>query len=258
MTKASSTKNQKKEDEETQIFNLAHSLLEKIYNKFTIDPTVNDKPDKAIYLSKSPPRHGKRRSKPVKVGIEITTADPPGYLSYMNERKKDKETITAQIDEVMESGIAPTQAMKKIGNKIYKDWIFEGIRNKSEKFQSYANGDYDEIILICYSDVIDIDSHIFKGGLKDWTNYLLSSSKFPFDKVLFIGADNICTQIYDRIEGQKPEPMEYEYEGSVITSISYGFVPVSTTFNIKNAGSGEPTIKPHTQVVERSRKPDEA
>ncbi|RXE52669.1 MULTISPECIES: hypothetical protein [Pseudomonas fluorescens group] len=256
MTKLSSTKKEKQEKEEAQLFDLALPLLKKIYKEFIIDEAQKDKPDKAIFLLKPPARFGKRKSKSPRVGIEITTADPSGYLSYINERKSDKKIIHAQMDKAIESSIAPDRPLKKVGNRIHHDWIYEGIKGKAKKHDDYvSSGSFDELILLCYSNVISITDKEFYDGLNDWTDYLLSEDNYPFDKVLFLGADNNAIQVYNKVEQRKIAPIPYRYQGEVITTIQVGMIPMGVTWNYKKTVSADPIIEPQITIVDRREAP---
>lgn len=255
MTKLISTRKEKQEAEENYVLELTAPLLKEIYKKYIVDDTQNDKPDKAILLLKPPARFGKPRNPP-RIGIEITTADPPEYLSYINERKKDKATVVAQIEEALDKGIIPRSPMKKIGNRISLDWIYKGVRDKARKYPSYTGaGRFDELILLCHSDVIMTTQRLFYDGLKDWTNYLLSIENFPFDKVLFLGCDNKAIQIYNKSKKLVIEPSPYMYQGSVIDSLQYGFIPMGVSVNLKDIGSAAPRIEPQMPIVDRGESP---
>lgn len=255
MTKPISTRRQKQEAEEDRVLGLTAPLLKEIYKDYVIDETQKDKPDKAIFLLKPPARFGKPKNHP-RIGIEITTADPPEYLSYMNDRKKDKAIVVAQIDETLDKGTIPQSPMKKIGNRISYDWIYKGIKDKAEKYPIYTNaGSFDELVLLCYSDVIMTSQRLFHEGLKDWTNYLLSINDFPFDKVLFLGHDNKAVQVYNKSKKLAIEPDPYIYEGSVIDSLQYGFIPMGVSVNLKDIGSAAPIIEPQMPIVDRGESP---
>jgi hypothetical protein len=256
MNKPISTKKEKQEREESQILELAAPVLKKIYKEFIIDGAQKDKPDKAIFLLKPPARFGKRRSKPPRVGIEITTADPSGYLSYVNERKSDKEIIHSQIEQAIESGIAPERPLKKVGTRIYHDWIYEGIKGKAKKHYEYISaGCFDELILLCYSDVISTTNKEFYDGLNNWTDYLLSQDNYPFDKVLFVGADNKTVQIYSKVDRRTIEPIPYRYQGDVITTTHFGMIPMGATLNFNKIAAADPIIEPKITIVDRREAP---
>lgn len=255
MTKPISTRRQKQEAEEDCVLELTAPLLKEIYKNYIIDETQKDKPDKAILLLKPPARFGKPKNRP-RIGIEITTADPPEYLSYINERKKDKAIVVTQIQEALDKGTIPQSPMKKIGNRISHDWIYKGVRDKAKKHPAYTNaGRFDELILLCHSDVIMTTQRLFQDGLKDWTNYLLSIENFPFDKVLFLGHDNKAIQIYNKSKKLAIEPDPYIYEGSVIDSLQYGFIPMGVSVNLKDIGSAAPRIEPQMPIVDRGESP---
>lgn len=252
MTNPKSNRRKAQEEEESQILELASSTLKLIYNDYEIDETQTDKPDKAIFLLNPPSRFGKT-SEPPRIGIEITTADPKEYLSYAKERKKDKKIILERIEDARESQEAPTTPLKKIVNKIERNWIYEGVKGKSEKYVQYkTTGTFDELVLICFSDVLDTIKIKGKNGLKEWTSYLLSKDNFPFDKVLLVGRDNKTIQIYDKRNKLTVQPRNFYINGDMIASLQPGFVPMGAPVNIDALYALEPEIAPEVPIVERT------
>ena len=247
-----SKKNEKKEKHEEDILNLAASNLRAIYRDYAVCKKQKDKPDKAIILSKPHPKLVRGWFKEPKVGIEITTADPQEYLAYMSDKKSDREILHAQMEEAIATRTAPQNPMKSIDNKVFHDWIYKGIKEKAKKHQNYANtGEFLELVLLCYSDVISTNTLEYKEGLKDWTDYLLGQSNFPFDRVLFVDRENLCEQIYKKSKKAKNKPTPYMYEGHIIKSSTSGMIPMGVPYNYKVALSGEPLIKPEQAVIDR-------
>lgn len=249
---STSKKNEKKEKHEEEILKLAEHNLRGIYGDYDICKTQKDKPDKAIILSKPKPKLIRGWFKDPKVGIEITTADPREYLAYYNDRKSDREVIHAQIEEALTTRTAPQKPLKKIDNVMHRDWIFKGIEDKASKHQSYVEkGEFLELVLLCYSDIIDTTNYIYYDGLKEWTKYLLGQENFPFDRVLFIGGNNVFEQVYKKSKKTKTQPSPFKYEGWTISSSTPGMIPIGVDFNFKTAHTAAPIIEPEQAVVDR-------
>ena len=255
MDKPKSTKNQKKEESESRVLTRAAETLKRIYKDFDIDPDQTDKPDKAIILKKPPARFGKTRTTQVKIGIEITTVDPIGYLSYMSNRKRDQEAIVKQIDDVMETG-EPTSPLKKITTTIYDSWLYEGLIAKKEKHKSYAiDGKFEELILLCHSDIIPVKKLRSDRMLLEHTQYLLKKDDFPFDKVIFVDSrENDAIQIYNKSEKKKPP--RYADQDEDLRCVEFGMLPVGKPINLLEIASRDPIIKPPKPVVDRRKDSD--
>ncbi|CRM47031.1 hypothetical protein [Pseudomonas sp. 25 R 14] len=252
MKKSKSTKNDKKENHEQAILDLAAPNLEGIYRAYTVCEIQKDKPDRAIILSRPHSKLIRGWLKESKVGIEITTADPREHLAYINDRKADREKIHTQIEEAISTRTAPKRPMKKIENLMRPNWIFEGIKDKANKYQTYVeSGSFVELVLLCYSDIIATTNKIYLDGLKDWTEYFLSESNFPFDRVLFIGANNSCDQIYKKSHKRKTKPAAFKYEGCTIETSTSGMIPIEVTYKIEAARNAEAIIKPEQAVIDR-------
>lgn len=189
-----------KEDFESRIFELAAPLLEKLYNPYIKIPDQTDSPDAAILLSKPPKRFGTKAS--VKIGIEITSVDPYWYLAYANDKKFGAGLISEQTTQTFSQGVAADNPTKKVDVPIPQSFIYDGVIGKAKKYKSYkSESKFDEVVLICFSEVIWSRNEIFKCGLSEWTNYLLSQEAFPFDKVIFVSPadyDPAPVQIYDK------------------------------------------------------------
>lgn len=83
---------------------------------------------------------------------------------------------------------------------ISSNYIYDGIFKKLENHKKYGQlGDYDELIIVCFSEMVSLNETLFTDHLNEYTNYLLSSANFPFDKVIFVslrGGDPV--RIYDK------------------------------------------------------------
>lgn len=135
---------------------------------------------------------------------------------------------------------------------MHRDWIFKGIEDKASKHQSYVEkGEFLELVLLCYSDIIDTTNYIYYDGLKEWTEYLLGQENFPFDRVLFIGGNNVFEQVYKKSKKTKTQPSPFKYEGWTISSSTPGMIPIGVDFNFKTAHTAAPIIEPEQAVVDR-------
>ena len=131
---------------------------------------------------------------------------------------------------------------------IPKDFIFNGVIGKSEKYESYRlGGRFDEIILLCSSDVISASDEIFKDGLSAWTNYLLGQAGFPFDRVIFVSTRDFGSapvQIYDKKMRKIKPPPPYKYPNPTITCIQSQPLLSDVPYKLDEKFSGAPLISP--------------
>jgi len=240
-----------KEELENQIFELAEPLLFKLYNAYTKIPDQTDKPDAAILLSNPPRRFGVKVSS-VKIGIEITSVDPSEYTAYTNDKKFGSNLVIEQIKRTFEKGIVDDNPTKKIDVPIPENFIFDGVVGKAQKYESYrTKSEFDEIILLCFSNVICSRNKILKGGLIAWTNYMLSKENYPFDKVIFvspIGSDPVPLRIYDKKMKTFKAPAPYKYSGATITCITGQPLLVDRTYNLSEKFNGTPLIEPRVTL----------
>ncbi|MGA4521364.1 hypothetical protein [Citrobacter portucalensis] len=228
---------------EEHVLNLSRPALHKLYGGYSIDTNQVDRPDAAIDVKKPHKTFGKER-KPFKVGVEITTVDPAKTLSYLNDENFGRDIINNQINDLISNGIDSVRPSKKIDTKITRTYIYDSVKKKGKKYEEYTlAGDFKETIVLCFSDVIDSGNQIFKNGLCEWTNYLLSEDAFPFDKVIFVGLRGgkpVC--VYDKSRPVKVMPKEYQYEYSSITSMQGPMLKFGKTYNLNDYFSQEPLI----------------
>ncbi|MDU9042589.1 hypothetical protein NHG97_28265 [Pseudomonas corrugata] len=235
-----------KEEFENRIFELAAPLLEKLYNSYTKIPDQKDSPDAAILLSKPPKRFGIKDS--VRIGIEITSVDPHWYLAYANDKKYGAELVSEQNSRTFEQGIVDDNPTKKVDVPIPQSYIFDGVIGKAKKYESYrSQSKFDEIILICFSDVIWVRNEIFKYGLSAWSGYLLSQANFPFDKVIFVSPtdyDPLPVQVYDKKVKKNKQPSPYQYPDATITCVQGQPLLTGVDYKLDEKFSGAPLISP--------------
>lgn len=244
---AKSKAQESKEKLENKIFKLAEPLLNKLYNTYTKIPDQIDCPDAAILLS-NPPRRFGTKAQSVKIGIEITSIDPSWYQAYANDKKFGAHLINGQIARTFEDGIVENNPKKKVNVQIPKSFIFDGAIEKVKKYESYRiKSKFDEIILLCFSDIIDPKNRIFKDGLSVWTNYLFSQAGFPFDKVIFVGlrdSDSLPVQIYDKKMMKIKAPPPYKYPEATVTCIQSQPLHIDVSYILDEKFSGAPLISP--------------
>lgn len=214
---------------ERSILEKAKPLLRKLYGEFRVDLEQNDRPDAAIFLGDSAD-HATDNTTPRKIGIEITSIDKQSDLQYLNDEKHGREIANKQLEDSLHNGTPGENPLKRIDVKLPKNYILDGIINKSEKYNDYVkSGSFEEIILLCFSDIITPDSKFMKQGLKHWTDFLLSQANFPFDKVIFVSlVGSGSVQIYNKKHPRIIRPKPYKYDDATITAIQGGFIPVGT------------------------------
>jgi hypothetical protein len=137
---------------------------------------------------------------------------------------------------LISNGIDSVRPSKKIDAKITRTYMYDSVIKKGKKYEGYTlAGDFKETIVLCFSDVIDSGYEIFKNGLCEWTNYLLSKDAFPFDKVIFVGlcgGNPVC--VYDKSRPAKVMPKEYQYEHSSVTSMQGPMLKFGKAYNLKD------------------------
>lgn len=205
-----------KREIELTVLNATTELLMKIYGKFEVNHLQTDRPDAAIRVTK--PKKNKHGRVPFTVGIEITTVDPDDYLEYFNDQKHGRTLIAERIDKAIESQENIGQSSKYKATPIPDDYISSKAMRKSKKYANYMNGGkYREIVLLCFSELLEIKNEIFYKGLKQWTDYRLSSAGFPFDVVVFVDLKSFCAvRIYERQRPMRAAPPPYDYADATI------------------------------------------
>lgn len=239
-----------KEELENRIFELAAPLLTKLYNTYAKIPEQKDSPDAAVMLLDPPRRFGKK-GEPVKIGIEVTSVDPYSYLAYANDKKFGAALVSEQIVRTFEEGLVSDRPTKKIDVSIPRDFIFKGVIGKAAKYEQYKpRSKFDEVILLCFSDVLGARNELFKDGLSTWTNYLLSQANFPFERVIFVSPRDHCptpVQIYDKKMKKAKPPTPYKYPDATITCIQSQPLHTDTAYNLTEKFSGAPLISPRSK-----------
>ncbi|MFE1280290.1 hypothetical protein [Klebsiella aerogenes] len=231
-----------KRETEVHVLELSRPLLHKIYGGYSIDKSQIDRPDAAIYVKK-PHRAFCKSRVPFRVGIEITTCDKCGDLGYLKDDKFGKDKVDNQINDFIH-GIDSKTPNKKVDVKIPVDYIYEGVVRKNSKFNDYVcAGVFKEVVLICFSEVIGTDNVIFKNGLRQWSEYLISKSNSMFDKVIFVdllGGRPVC--IYDKQNPHLIQPLPYAYENSSITVMQSPMLRFEQQNNLNEIYANEPLI----------------
>lgn len=206
-----------KRETELTVLNAAKELLGKIYGKFDVDESQKDRPDAAIEVTNPVKvKHGRAS---FNVGIEITTVDPLDYLAYFNDTKHGSSLVAEKINKAIESGENIDQSVKYKPTSIPDNYISSRlIDNKLSKYAEYmGEGKYREIALLCFSELVNIESDIFCKGLKQWTDYNLSSTEFPYDVVVFVDLQSHrAERIYEKKKPMGTVPPPYQYAHTTI------------------------------------------
>jgi len=227
-------------DLERSILDIARPSLKKIYGIFEDDLSQTDRPDAAILLDK---KNG--AGKNIRIGIEITTVDKSKDLQYFNDEKHGKELVYEDLLNCIEANVPSVRPTKKSDINIEKDYIFEGAKKKSARYKEYEKeGDFEEIVLLCFSDYIDLEHPEVNPGLLLWTDYLLSSESFPFERVVFVSTFNRASvMIYNKSKPLTKRPDENLFCPYTITRSIGGFIPVGE-HNISGILNADPLVSP--------------
>lgn len=237
---------QEKIKKERKILNLAIPLLREYYGEFEIDHGQVDSPDAAILLNRSS----------LVIGIEITSVDPAEVKAYFNDEKITATEEQNQIECLMANGSYTQQPMKKMSIPFKNDYIFNGVTNKREKFESYMNaGNYSEMIVVASSEYLEISNEYFFDYHMPWANYLLSESSFPFDKVFYVCEKSEETVlIYDKNKPLAVSPKRDENIELGITYVRSSIIPFGQPFNHKEIFNKDPIIPPKSRYKKKVKK----
>lgn len=221
----------KKVDKERQILKLATPILKEIYGSFDIDLKQKDSPDAAIYLDGDVIK---------KVGIEITTVDKQEVQQYLNDKKITKH-ITSQKSNPFETyDKHGSQPIKKISTCLPKEYIFEGVIKKKNNYSRYMkSNDYDEMIIVAFSSYLQTDHQHFEY-YKLWTDFLLSESLFPFNKVIFVCSQAEGAIVYDKDIRRENAPQLDKDKELGVTIIQSPVFPIGERININDLYNKEP------------------
>lgn len=222
---------------EDSVFQASKRYLHDLYGDFTRIDEQKDKPDAAIRLSQ------KVDGVDVTIGIEITCVDKQGDLQYFNDKKFSLDITQQQIDDCI-NGVVPTQPMKKSSIEIRKDYFYEAIEKKRDKYDGYKNnGGFNGVIILVFSQLFGCDEKHFSDYHVSWTNYLLSKSDFPFDKVVFVDiTQSKCITMFDKNRPEKSPPKNQLNKELGFTKIDYGFIPMNQAINLYDLSKKEPLV----------------
>lgn len=240
----------KKRELEERVLKLAEPLFEKLYGKFSIDLTQRDRPDAAITVYKPHKRFGGNH-RSFRVGIEITTVDKAQDLAYLNDEKYGRKEIIAQTMDALTNGIDSSMPTKKAEIEITNSYIYDGAVRKKDKYQGYfESGTYREIILLCFSDVVETDTPFFKEYLQGCTNHLLSKTRFPFDAVVFANLRRgTPVRIYKKTDPLLVPPAPSYHAGRTVTIMHGPTMRFGHTYNLNEIMSNTPLIAPRKPKV---------
>lgn len=223
----------------------AHSLLQRLYGNYSVDEYQKDRPDAAINVARPHKRFGRDRN-PIRVGIEITTVDPKDYLAYFNDKKFGQDQINAQSNASLQNGVDPEKLIKYMKVSITDTYIYEGVKNKALRYNAYKmDGNYGEVVLLCYTDLLEAESPFIKEGLLKWTNYHASKNDFPFDKILFLAKESdSAVKIYDRRTPLRVQPPPYDFIDPWIMPSDWPIMLANRKYNLNEFYSKPPLVTP--------------
>ena len=235
-----------KVSEERKILELAKPLLYELYGRFQVDTKQTDRPDATIILGTTKSR----------IGIEITSVDGKDVQQYFNDEKFGKDIKLKQINDLVFSGNYSNRPDKKASIPFPNSYIADGVLKKSDKHSDYLmSGEYEEVILISFSELLEIRSRHFYSYYKPWTWHILKEILFPFSKVIFI-----CKQhgdaalVYDK-NTPAPAPLERDPDKELgVTRISGPIIPIGKTVNLYEIFDNEPLITPPQKNKNKAKK----
>lgn len=223
-----------KRNKEQYILKLAIPLLKHIYGEFDVDIEQLDSPDAAIIL-KQPTKQ--------KIGIEITSIDKEDVKQYFNDKKITKEVEQEQLRDIANKEYSKNPT-RKSSISFPKEYIYDGVIKKTEKYINYTNSDnYDEIIILIFSSYLKLNYENFEDYHKPWTQFLLAESKFPFDKVIFVCSETKNNDIvYNKDLPKIDKPNICPSKELGITKISSSILPFSQIINLNEFFNNEPSV----------------
>jgi hypothetical protein len=205
---------------ERYLLELAAPCLKHLFGEYQIDENQRDRPDAAIVTI---PPEGRNTGS--RIGIEITTVDPPHALEYINETRSIDAYNAKRIDAYMRGEELRPEVAKRATIEFPNTYIAEGVKGKAEKYYSYhEEGDFDKLVLIASTKLLPGESSLIRY-FTQWANYLLSGVKYPFDYVIFvIEQTKECMQIYDK---QRPSTIEPKDDmAPTLDFMRSGFIPI--------------------------------
>jgi len=205
---------------ERYVLGLAVPCLKTIFGEHQIDENQRDRPDAAIVIPDP-----KGQSIGTKIGIEITTIDPPHALEYINEKKRLEAHDAKRIEAHIRGELLPAEVAKRATIALTKTYISAGVKAKAEKYKAYHEaGSFDQLVLIASTELLLGPSDLIRYH-SQWSNYLLSKEKYPFDHViLVIENTKSCMRIYE-----KQRPRTIKPDDDIAPTVEYmrtGFIPI--------------------------------
>ena len=226
-------------EEERKLLLLATDTLRELYGDFDVDESQKDRPDAAIVTKKDR----------LRIGIEITSVDRGEDLAYFNESKLSGPTTAKQIDDYFNYGKVSEQPLKRKSIPFNKDYISKGVESKREKYPEYVeNGNFEELIVLAFSQFLSINYRYFENYHRQWANYLLSDSSFPFAKVIFVDHNSgKSILVYDSNNPLKKNPkIDLSKERGTIEAKS-SFVPVGHSFKFNDLFEQGAIVEPKSK-----------
>ncbi|WP_143543322.1 hypothetical protein [Salinicola salarius] len=117
------------------------------------------------------------------------------------------------------------------------------------------SGEYEEVILIAFSEILEIRSKYFDSYHKPWTWHLLSKESFPFSKVIFVCKQHGDSALVFDKNIQSPQPPERDYEKELgVTRISGPILPLEEEVKLYEMFDNKPLIRPPQKSKLKNKK----
>nr|WP_139212163.1 hypothetical protein [Pluralibacter gergoviae] len=176
-------------------------------------------------------------------------------MQYFNDEKFSRDITKQQIEDCI-NGVVPTQPMKKASIAIGKNYFYEAIEKKRNKYDDYKNNSgFNEVIILVFSQLFGCDEKHFSDYHISWTNYLLSSSDFPFNKVVFVDrTQSKCITMFDKNKPKTSSPTNDPSKELGFTQVRSGFIPMNQSVNLFDIFKMEPLVKKKKREKKNKRK----
>lgn len=230
-------------EKERDVLATAMPLLAQLYGEIRIDDAQKDKPDAAFFYLPEPGESEHQGAR--KVGVEITSADRRDDLQYFNDEKMAREATARRLEEILAGNPkAPVGPLKSKSIPIANDYIYEGIKDKAKRHQTYMDaGDFEQIVLLFTSEFLSLDSPDF-AYLARWTDHLLGKGLFPFSKAIFVcRRTNRAQLVFDKGRPARGKPARKRDRERGETRITSQIFPMGQS-QLGGTFNAEPLLTP--------------
>lgn len=231
---------------ERAILELSKSLLVELYGSFKVDDEQLDSPDAAIFLDSSND----------KIGIEITSVDSQKAQQYFGDEKISKDVVQKQLEKLILNNEYDSKATKKMTVSIEPKGMAEQILKKAKKYDSYkSNDDYKELIILAFSEYIEVEKDYFNLDMKPKVSNLLIENSFQFDKVIFVSLrDRKAKLLFDKKKSVLNLPIENKDQELCVTVAKSSILPFGQAASVKGLfDESDPIIKPNFRKKKKKK-----